>query len=284
MKTTTSRSKSLLSLALVSGLGLGAASPAAFACTSEPIISSICVMAFSPSRFQSFNQTYMLAAGQTLPINQYTALFALIGVTFGGNGSSTFNLPDLRGKVIVGYDNRDASFMYGATGGSTSVSLSVAQLPPHAFTLSNVPVTLNNIQAATTLTGLAATANLSGVVLTGAATGLTMKVASTTNGRNTPVNNYLGKANGTAGNLYSDQAPDATLNGNAIGGQLTMTLGSNITAPVAITGAAATVVTGGGSASGNTNVLGSGVPIPVMQPYLVLPYYIAITGIYPSMD
>ena len=69
MKTTTSRSKSLLSLALVSGLGLGAASPAAFACTSEPIISSICVMAFSPSRFQSFNQTYMLAAGQTLPIN-----------------------------------------------------------------------------------------------------------------------------------------------------------------------------------------------------------------------
>lgn len=286
MNETNFRSRTLLPFtALAAGLAMAAWSPIASACAAEPLVASVCAMAVSPgTRFQNMNNSYMLAAGQVMPINQNAALFSLLGVTFGGNGSTTFALPDLRGKVIVGYDARDVTRSVGATGGSASIKLTVAQLPPHALTLSNVPVTLSNMQATTTLTGLAATANLAGVVLKGAASGLTMKVASTANGQNSPANNYLGKSNGAAGNLYSSQAPDTTLNPGAIGGDLTLTVGSGVTAPVAITGAAATTVTGGGSASGTTGIIGSGADVPVMPPYLVLPYYIAYNGIYPSSD
>jgi microcystin-dependent protein len=45
---------------------------------------------------------WALCAGQTLPINQNQALFALLGTTFGGNGQTTFNLPDLRGRLTLG--------------------------------------------------------------------------------------------------------------------------------------------------------------------------------------
>lgn len=45
---------------------------------------------------------WLPAAGQILPINQYTALFSLLGTTYGGNGTQNFALPDLRGRVMVG--------------------------------------------------------------------------------------------------------------------------------------------------------------------------------------
>jgi len=48
---------------------------------------------------------WVMCAGQTLPINQYQALFSLIGTTYGGNGVSTFVLPDLRGRLAMGQGN-----------------------------------------------------------------------------------------------------------------------------------------------------------------------------------
>lgn len=284
MRTINARSRTLASLATLSAaLGLAAWSPAASACTSDPVMASICTMAFA-SGWPSFNNTYVLAAGQTLSISQNAALFSLLGTTYGGNGQTTFSLPDLRGRVIVGYDASNPSYAVGAIGGSAAINLTTAQLPQHVVPLNNVAVNLGNVQAATTLTGLSATANLSGVALKGAASGLTMKVASSTNGQNNPANNYLGRANGTAGNLYTNQAPDATLNPNAIGGELTLTVGNGVTAPVAITGAAQTTIGGSASVSGTSGVVGGGQPVPVMPPYLVLPYYIATSGIYPSRD
>lgn len=272
--------------ALLAGLGLAGWSPASYACAAEPLVSSVCVMALSPgTRFQSMNQTYMLAAGQSLALNQYAALYSLLGATFGGDGRSNFNLPDLRGKVIVGYDPRDPTRAVGAVGGSAAVRLTVAQLPTHALPIVNLPVTLNNVQATTTLTGLAATANLSGVVIKGPASGLTIKAASALNGQPSPSGNYLGKSGGASSNIYSNTAtPDATLNAGSIGGDLNLTVNQGTTAPVTISGAASTTVTGGGSASGMTGAIGAGDPVPVMPPYLVLPYYIAYTGIYPSGD
>ena len=47
---------------------------------------------------------WALCAGQVLPINQNTALFSLLGTTYGGNGTTTFQLPDLRGRVAVPTD------------------------------------------------------------------------------------------------------------------------------------------------------------------------------------
>ena len=269
----------------LSGLGMAAWSPASHACAAEPLIASVCIMGMNPGgRFQSMNQTYMLAQGQTLALNQYTALYSLLGTTFGGNGSSNFNLPDLRGKVVVGFDPRDGTRAVGANAGSASVKLSVAQLPPHAVSITNLPVTLSNVQATTTLSGLAATANLAGVILKGPATGLTIKAVGGASGQGSPSGNYLGKAPGGTSALYSNATPDATLNAGAIGGELTLTVNPGITAPVTVTGNAATTVTGGGTATGTSAIIGSGADVPTMPPYLVLPYYIAFSGIYPSGD
>jgi len=270
---------------LLTALGTTAWSPAAHACAAEPIIASVCMMGMSPGvRFQSMNNSYMLAAGQTLALNQYTALYSLLGTTFGGNGSSNFNLPDLRGKVVVGFDPRDATRTVGANAGSATIQLTVAQLPQHAVTITNLPVTLTNVQATTTLAGLSATANLGGVVVKGPASGLTVKTVSGGGGQGSPSNNYLGKAPTTNAALYSNGTPDTTLNAGSIGGDLTLTVNAGTTAPVTVTGTAATTVTGGGTATGTSAVVGAGAAVPSMPPYLVLPYYIAYNGIYPSGD
>jgi microcystin-dependent protein len=283
----TYRSTKFLAIVVAfSGLGMASWSSPSAACAAEPLVASVCAMAFNPgARFQSMNQSYLLAAGQVLPLNQYAALYSLLGTTHGGDGRNTFALPDLRGRVIVGYDPRDATRQVGAVGGSAAIKLTVAQLPPHAMTLADLPVTLNNLQAATTLTGLSATANLSGLVLQGAASGLTIRAASGANGQSSPAGNYLGKSGGTSSNIYSNTStPDATLNPGSIAGNLTLTVGQGVTAPVAVTGTATTTVSGGGSASGTSAVIGSGADVPVMPPYVVLPYYIASNGIYPSGD
>ena len=272
-------------LTLLTGVGLAAWSPASHACAAEPLIASVCIMGMNPgARFQSMNNSYMLAAGQTLALNQYTALYSLLGTTFGGNGSSNFNLPDLRGKVVVGFDPRDATRAVGANAGSASIKLTVAQLPPHAMTVTNLPVAMTGVQAATTLSGLTATANLAGVVIKGPATGLTIKAVAGAGGLATPSGNYLGKPPASQGNVYSSATPDATLNAASIAGDLSLTVGAGTTAPVTIGGTAATTLTGSGSATGTSAIIGAGADVPVMPPYLVLPYYIAYSGIYPSGD
>jgi microcystin-dependent protein len=68
--------------------------------------------------------------GQTLSIQQNAALFSLIGTTYGGNGVSTFALPDLRSRVILGVDSAN-QYPPGLTSGTTTVTLNVAQLPSH---------------------------------------------------------------------------------------------------------------------------------------------------------
>lgn len=69
--------------------------------------------------------------GQFLPINQNQALFALLGTTFGGNGQTTFQLPDLRGRVVM---HEGSGHDRGEKAGSESVTLSVANLPMHTHT------------------------------------------------------------------------------------------------------------------------------------------------------
>ena len=72
--------------------------------------------------------------GQILPINQNTALFSLIGTTFGGNGQTTFALPDLRGRVPLGVGSGPglAPRTLGERAGSESVTLNVNEMPAHS--------------------------------------------------------------------------------------------------------------------------------------------------------
>ena len=71
--------------------------------------------------------------GQLLPISQNTALFSLLGTNFGGDGKSTFELPDLRGRVPMHTDqySGDGQNPIGTAGGVETVTLSIAELPAH---------------------------------------------------------------------------------------------------------------------------------------------------------
>ena len=75
--------------------------------------------------------------GQLLPISQYSALFSLVGTTYGGDGRTTFGLPDLRGRVAVepGQGAGLSDYRLGQKGGSPQVTLQVSQMPAHAHTV-----------------------------------------------------------------------------------------------------------------------------------------------------
>ncbi len=75
--------------------------------------------------------------GQIMPITQNTALFALLGTTYGGNGTANFALPDLRGRIPIhqGTGSGLSSYDLGQTGGSQTVTLTTAQMPEHNHAL-----------------------------------------------------------------------------------------------------------------------------------------------------
>lgn len=80
---------------------------------------------------------WALCNGQTLPISQYSALFALLGTTFGGNGTTNFNLPDLQGRVPLNVGNGAGlpSYVWGEAGGAANVNLQTSNLPMHTHTI-----------------------------------------------------------------------------------------------------------------------------------------------------
>jgi len=75
---------------------------------------------------------WMFCEGQLLPISEYDTLFNLIGTTYGGDGQSTFALPDLRGRVPLHMGN---GFTLAETGGVESVTLTISQIPAHSHPL-----------------------------------------------------------------------------------------------------------------------------------------------------
>jgi len=91
--------------------------------------------------------------GQILPIAQNTALFSLIGTQFGGNGQTTFALPDMSGRTIMGADNNN--YPVGYQNGASSVTLLNSEMPSHTHAVnaiktegnSNLPT--NNFHADT---------------------------------------------------------------------------------------------------------------------------------------
>jgi len=91
--------------------------------------------------------------GQVLPISQNTALFSLLGTTYGGDGRSTFALPNLQGSFPLGAGNGPGLTQrdLGETGGEASVTLLSTELPVHTHQVSAVaaPGTLDSPAAAT---------------------------------------------------------------------------------------------------------------------------------------
>lgn len=100
---------------------------------SEPFIGQI-----QPFGFNFAPRGWALCEGQLLPISQNTALFSLLGTIYGGDGRTTFALPDLRGRVAIssGAGPGLSNYQIGQRGGQEQVSLSNPnQLPAHTHSL-----------------------------------------------------------------------------------------------------------------------------------------------------
>ena len=83
---------------------------------------------------------WMFCSGQLLPISENETLFQLIGTTYGGDGQSTFALPDLQSRVPI---HQGGGFILAETGGAEEITLTVQQIPTHnhAFVASGDPAT-----------------------------------------------------------------------------------------------------------------------------------------------
>jgi microcystin-dependent protein len=90
---------------------------------SEPFLSEIKMVGFNFAP-----RGWGFCDGQILPINQNQSLFALLGTTYGGDGRTSFGLPDLRGRAPM---HKNASHVQGQRAGEENVSLTEAQMPSH---------------------------------------------------------------------------------------------------------------------------------------------------------
>lgn len=93
------------------------------------------------SNAELLERGFMVADGSSLRRADYPDLFAIIGTTYGTADNSHFNLPDLKGRTIVGVDSADSSFnTLGEKGGEKEVTLTVAQMPSHTHTFTGTSV------------------------------------------------------------------------------------------------------------------------------------------------
>lgn len=97
----------------------------------EPFIGQICLFGFNFAP-----RGWAKCEGQLLPISSHSALFSLLGTMYGGDGRTTFGLPDLRGRsaVSAGTGNGLANVRQGQMGGAQSITLTQNNLPSHTHT------------------------------------------------------------------------------------------------------------------------------------------------------
>jgi len=202
--------------------------------------------------------------GQTLPIAQNSALFTLLGTLYGGDGQTTFGLPDLRGRVVVGSQAQGPGLSNVAQGekagtnnttvisnGTATIALNQSNLPAHTHT------------ATLSLSGLSATS--------------TLNATSKGPGSPAPSNNATLSNTGTGGTS---------------GAMYLATTGPATDLIPLNTASVTTVVTGTGSVTNSNTGNGTPLTVPVvssttisnMQPYLGLNYIIALEGIFPSRN
>ena len=100
----------------------------------EPFLGQIMAVGFNFAP-----RGWATCAGQLLAISQYSALFSLLGTTFGGDGRTTFGLPDLRGRSIVGGGMGQgpglSDIRWGQKGGTETHTITMAQMPPHTHNI-----------------------------------------------------------------------------------------------------------------------------------------------------
>lgn len=110
-----------------------------------PFIAEICMFAgnFAP-------RGWALCEGQLLAISSHSALFSLLGTTYGGDGRTTFGLPDLRGRTPIhpGHGPGLSSYKLGQRGGQETVTLLQSQMPSHSHVVTAGSATMHTSAAA----------------------------------------------------------------------------------------------------------------------------------------
>jgi microcystin-dependent protein len=197
-----------------------------------------------PVAFQFAPQDWQTCQGQNLPVNQNSALYSLLGTTFGGSSSQNFNLPDLQGRTIVGQgilnlNGTVSQYVAGAKGGATSATLSTANVPLAAHVH---PLSSGSASANVTINGTTGPASEAGP----------------------GSNNVLATAS------YEDPVTFTTspvkIYGPASGTPTPVGTGT-----VSLSG----LTVGANTATGAT-------PFSIREPYLTMYYIIATNGIYPT--
>lgn len=106
----------------------------------QPFLSEIRIVSFNfPPKGWAF------CNGQTLPISQYQALFAVLGTTYGGNGTTTFQLPNLQASMPIEAGN---GFVLGETGGEANHTLLITEIPAHPHQAQGVSTNATSASAA----------------------------------------------------------------------------------------------------------------------------------------
>lgn len=219
-----------------------------------------------PVAFNYAPPGWALCNGQMLQISQNQALFAVLGISYGGDGQRTFGLPDLRGRVAVGQGagTNAAPVQMGEMGGANSVSMTLNGAGSCTLTTANMPA--HNHGASFSGTGaapLAATLNVS------AAQGTALAPAE---------GSYLGAVKmsgpGSTASLYVAGQPASTV---ALGASTVTTSGT----AGGITGGTVAVANTGGGQPVSMAVSVSG-QASQMQPFTGVNYIICLAGIFPS--
>lgn len=144
----------------------------------EPFIGEITILPYTYCP-----NGYLEANGQILPINQNQALFSLLGTTYGGNGTTTFALPNLSSRFPIGVGGPN-NIQLGQQAGAANVTLTTSNLPAH-----------NHNYATSTVTAANGTAEAGGVTVVASIKTTAGTAATANTGSNTPVNimpPYLG--------------------------------------------------------------------------------------------
>ncbi|WP_295478693.1 tail fiber protein [uncultured Pseudomonas sp.] len=173
--------------------------------------------------------------GQTMNISQYNALYALLGTIYGGNGTQTFMLPNLQGRMPInqGTGLNLTNRVIGTASGVEKATVAITNMPSHVHQMSTL--------TATTTINLAAQTNTAN------------SIAPTT------TNSYIGgsTAGPTSANIFT---PD---------------LGT--TAPIVQKGVSTAI-------SGTMQPVGGGLPLDIMNPFLVVNFSIALQGYFPTRN
>jgi microcystin-dependent protein len=208
----------------------------------EPFIGEINYVAFNYAP-----NGWAQCDGQLLPISQYQALFALVGTTYGGNGTTNFAVPDMRGRVPVhqGQSSTGLNYPIGQKSGAEAITLTISNMPIH-----NHPATAVSTSTSQVAAGASATS--------------TLKAANTAGNTNTAEGNAIASSPALT-KIYSTTAPNVSMNAASIETSLS---------GVEVTTTTNTVVTVGNA--------GGSQPFSIMQPYTTVNCIIATEGVFPS--